>query len=116
LTTICGTDVHILRGAYPVEPGLTLGHEPVGVIYEIGLGVTGYQIGDRVLVGPILSCGSCGNCPFCDGKPFGGGWRFGTSIDGCHAEYLLVPFAMANLALIPDDVTDEQVGKLASLL
>lgn len=108
MTTICGTDVHIMKGSYRVAPGLTLGHEPVGVISEIGMGVTGYKIGERVLVSAILSCGQCTSCPYCDGKPFGG-WRFGTTIDGCHAEYLLVPFAMANLAVIPDDLTDEQV-------
>ena len=108
LTTICGTDVHILKGEHPVAPGLTLGHEPVGVIAEIGLGVTGYKIGDRVLVSAITPCGQCGNCPHCDGKPMGG-WRFGNTIDGCHAEYLLVPYAMANLAPIPDDLSDEQV-------
>jgi len=57
LTTICGTDVHIVKGEYPVQPGLTLGHEPVGVIEELGPGVTGYEIGERVLVGAITPCG-----------------------------------------------------------
>src|SRR5207253_9326005 len=57
LTTICGTDLHILRGEYPVRPGLIIGHEPVGVIEELGLGVTGYAVGDRVLVGAITPCG-----------------------------------------------------------
>ena len=59
LTTICGTDLHILRGEYPVKPGLIIGHEPVGVIQELGPGVTGYQVGDRVLVGAITPCGQC---------------------------------------------------------
>src|SRR6185369_7306137 len=62
LTTICGTDVHILRGEYPVRSGLVIGHEPVGVIVELGAGVTGYSIGDRVLVGAITPCGQCGAC------------------------------------------------------
>ena len=57
LTTICGTDLHIVRGEYPVKPGLVIGHEPVGVIEELGAGVTGYQVGDRVLVGAITPCG-----------------------------------------------------------
>ena len=60
LTTICGTDVHIVKGEYPVKPGLTIGHEPVGVIHELGVGVTGYQVGERVLVGAITPCGQCG--------------------------------------------------------
>src|SRR5579872_2449829 len=62
LTTICGTDLHILRGEYPVRPGLVIGHEPVGVIEELGAGVTGYQVGDRVLVGAITPCGQCRAC------------------------------------------------------
>src|SRR5665213_1297736 len=62
LTTICGTDLHILRGEYPVRPGLVIGHEPVGVIDELGEGVTGYKVGDRVLVGAITPCGQCNDC------------------------------------------------------
>ena len=62
LTTICGTDLHILRGEYPVRPGLIVGHEPVGMIAEIGAGVTGYAVGDRVLVGAITPCGQCRAC------------------------------------------------------
>ena len=62
LTTICGTDVHILKGEYPVKPGLTIGHEPVGTIHELGPGVTGYQIGQRVVVGAITPCGQCHTC------------------------------------------------------
>ena len=62
LTTICGTDLHILRGEYPVKPGLVIGHEPVGVIEEMGEGVNGYKIGDRVLVGAITPCGQCRAC------------------------------------------------------
>jgi len=59
VTTICGTDLHVVRGKYPVKPGLVIGHEPVGVIEELGAGVTGYQVGDRVLVGAITPCGQC---------------------------------------------------------
>ena len=62
LTTICGTDVHIVKGEYPVRPGLVIGHEPVGVIAELGAGVTGYEIGQRVLVGAITPCGQCRAC------------------------------------------------------
>src|SRR5262252_7831774 len=68
LTTICGTDLHIVRGEYPVRPGLVIGHEPVGVIEELGAGVTGYQIGDRVLVGAITPCGQCRACLSGDGS------------------------------------------------
>ncbi|RYF39697.1 MAG: NAD(P)-dependent alcohol dehydrogenase, partial [Cytophagaceae bacterium] len=111
LTTICGTDLHILRGEYPVKPGLVIGHEPVGVITELGLGVTGYEIGDRVLVGAITPCGQChgclsghhSQCGHGDGYEAVGGWRFGNTINGAQAEYLLVPNAQANLAKIPDE-------------
>jgi alcohol dehydrogenase len=112
-TTICGTDVHILKGEYPVEAGLTIGHEPVGVIADIGPGVEGYTLGQRVVVGAITPCGQCHSCldghmSQCGGKP-AGGWRFGNTIDGCQAEYLLVPHAMGNLEPIPDGLSDEQV-------
>ena len=118
LTTICGTDLHILKGEYPVKPGLIIGHEPVGVIHEIGDGVTGYEVGDRVLVGAITPCGQCnfclsGNWSQCGGAI--GGWKFGNTIDGAQAEYLRVPYAQANLAKIPDELTDEQVVLLADI-
>src|SRR5216683_500495 len=118
LTTICGTDLHILKGEYPVKPGLVIGHEPVGVIHEIGEGVTGYQAGDRVLVGAITPCGQCnfclsGNWSQCGGAI--GGWKFGNTIDGAQAEYLRVPYAQANLAKIPNELTDEQVVLLADI-
>ncbi len=118
-TTICGTDIHILKGEYSVKPGLIIGHEPVGIIEELGVGVTGYQVGQRVLVGAITPCGQCYACldhhsSQCGGHgAYGwkalGGWKFGNTIDGCQAEYVLVPDAMANLEPIPDDLTDEQV-------
>ena len=118
-TTICGTDVHILKGEYPVARGLTIGHEPVGVIEKLGSAVRGYQEGQRVIAGAITPSGwsnacQCG-CGAQDGagtahgwKPLGG-WRFGNTIDGCQAEYVLVPDAMNNLAVVPDGLTDEQV-------
>lgn len=123
LTTICGTDLHIVRGEYPVKPGLVIGHEPVGVITEIGLGVRGYAVGDRVLVGAITPCGQCRGCLSGDHSQCGhdqgyeaiGGWRFGNTINGSQAEYLLVPDAAANLAKIPDGITDEQVVLLADI-
>lgn len=118
LTTICGTDLHILKGEYPVKPGLIIGHEPVGVIHELGIGVTGYQVADRVLVGAITPCGQCndclrGNLSQCGGPI--GGWRFGNTINGAQAQYVLVPFAQANLAKIPDDLRDEQVVLLSDI-
>ncbi len=123
LTTICGTDLHILRGEYPVKPGLVIGHEPVGVIEELGEGITGYEIGDRVLVGAITPCGQCraclsaqwSQCGHGEGVEAIGGWRFGNTINGAQAEYLLVPSAQANLAKIPDDLSDEQVVLLADI-
>ena len=123
LTTICGTDVHIVKGEYPVRPGLVIGHEPVGVIDELGAGVTGYEVGERVLVGAITPCGQChaclsgklSQCGHGSGFEAIGGWRFGNTIDGAQAEYLLVPNAQANLAKIPDEVTDEQVVLLADI-
>lgn len=118
LTTICGTDLHILKGEYPVKSGLTIGHEPVGVIRELGTGVIGYQVGNRVLVGAITPCGQCSFClnghwSQCGGPI--GGWKFGNTINGAQAEYLLVPHAQANLAKIPDDLRDEQVVLLADI-
>lgn len=123
LTTICGTDLHIVRGEYPVANGLIIGHEPVGVIEELGAGVTGYAVGERVIVGAITPCGQCfaclgGHLSQC-GREQGyealGGWRFGNTINGSQAEYLVVPSAQANLAKIPDELTDEQVVLLTDI-
>ena len=125
-TTICGTDIHILKGEYPVAKGLTVGHEPVGVIEKLGGAVQGYQEGQRVIAGAICpnfnsyaaqdgvasqdgsyltADGRCG----CHGYKATAGWRFGNLIDGTQAEYVLVPDAQANLAPIPNGLTDEQV-------
>src|ERR1700730_14825953 len=113
LTTICGTDVHIVRGEYPVRPGLIIGHEPVGVIEALGGGLGAEdEVGQRVIVGAITPCGQCFYClngthSQCGGAL--GGWRFGNTINGAWAEYLLVPDARANLAPIPVSLTDEEV-------
>lgn len=118
-TTICGTDVHILKGEYPVARGLTIGHEPVGIIERLGSAVQGFREGQRVIAGAITPSGFSNAC-LCGcasqdgaGTKHGwkamGGWRFGNTIDGCQADYVLVPDAMANLAPIPDGLTDEQV-------
>jgi alcohol dehydrogenase len=123
LTTICGTDLHIVRGEYPVRPGLIIGHEPVGVIAALGAGVTGYAIGDRVLVGAITPCGHCraclsgqhSQCGHGGGYEAIGGWRFGNTIHGAQAEYLIVPDAQANMAKIPDGISDEQVVLLSDI-
>jgi threonine dehydrogenase-like Zn-dependent dehydrogenase len=112
-TTISGTDVHIVKGEYPVQAGLVLGHEPVGVIHSLGAGLEKeYQVGQRVIAGAITPCGQCYEClnglhAQCGGPT--GGWRFGNTINGAWAEYLLVPDARANLAPIPLELSDEDV-------
>ncbi|MBV7435381.1 NAD(P)-dependent alcohol dehydrogenase [Cardiobacteriaceae bacterium TAE3-ERU3] len=123
-TTICGTDIHILKGEYPVEKGLTIGHEPVGIIEKLGKNVHGYEEGQRVIAGAICPSFSSYACQDgvssqdggyimpdgpCHGYKATGGWRFGNIIDGTQAEYVLVPDAQANLAPVPDELTDEQV-------
>ncbi|MCY0989798.1 NAD(P)-dependent alcohol dehydrogenase [Nannocystis sp. ILAH1] len=118
-TTICGTDIHILKGEYPVRKGLVVGHEPVGVIEKLGSAVEGYREGQRVIAGAITPSGhsyasldgchaQCGAGTRHGFKPLGG-WRFGNTIDGCQAEYVRVPDAMVNLAPVPDGLSDEQV-------
>jgi threonine dehydrogenase-like Zn-dependent dehydrogenase len=118
-TTICGTDVHILKGEYPVVKGLTIGHEPVGIIEKLGSSVSGFKEGQRVIAGAITpsgwshaclcGCGSQDGAGTKHGWQAIGGWKFGNTIDGCQAEYVRVPDAMANLAPVDDGVTDEQV-------
>jgi alcohol dehydrogenase len=119
LTTICGTDIHILKGEYPVARGLTIGHEPVGVIVQLGSNVVGYTEGQRVIAGAITPSGLSYACldgahaqdGGCSGHGFKamGGWRLGNTIDGCQAEFVRIPDAMANLAPIPDGLSDEDV-------
>lgn len=118
-STICGTDLHILKGDVPeVEPGTVLGHEAVGTIVEVGSAVTNVAPGDRILVSCITSCGRCRFCRegrygLCTG---GGGWIFGHLIDGLQAEYARVPFADTSVYKVPDGLTDEQVLFLADIL
>ncbi len=118
-TTICGTDIHILKGEYPVAKGLTIGHEPVGVIEKLGSAVSGYREGQRVIAGAITPSGHsyaclCG-CASQDGAGTKhgfratGGWKFGNTIDGAQAEYVRVPDAMVNLSPVPDALGDEDV-------
>ena len=117
--TICGTDLHILKGDVPeVEPGTVLGHEAVGTVVEIGDAVTTLAPGDRVLVSCITSCGRCSFCKegrygLCTG---GGGWILGHLIDGLQAEYARVPFADTSVYKVPEELGDEQVLFLADIL
>ena len=118
-STICGTDLHILKGDVPeVKPGTILGHEAVGTVVAIGDAVTTLEEGDRVLVSCITSCGRCRFCKearygLCTG---GGGWVFGHLIDGLQAEYARVPFADTSVYKVPDELSDEQVLFLADIL
>ena len=118
-STICGTDLHILKGDVPeTTPGTVLGHEAVGTVQEIGRSVGTVAVGDRVL----LSCvSSCGRCRFCKEARYGqclggGGWIFGHTIDGLQAEYARVPFADNSVYRVPDELSDEQVLFLADIL
>ncbi|MGI9540305.1 MAG: zinc-binding dehydrogenase [Miltoncostaeaceae bacterium] len=117
-TTICGTDSHIWREEYPVADGRIVGHEPAGVIDQVGEAVQGYEVGDRVVVGAITPCGSCYFCQhgdfaqcagFEDTWGMIGGWRLGNSADGVQADFFRVPYAQANLAKIPDGLSDDEV-------
>ena len=118
-TTICGTDVHILKGEYPVARGLTVGHEPVGVIEKLGSAVAGYHEGQRVIAGAITPSGYSNACQCGRASQDGhgtahgwktmGGWRLGNTIDGCQAEFVVIPDAMTNLAPVPEALSDEQV-------
>src|SRR6476619_2749781 len=118
-STICGTDLHILKGDVPeVQPGTILGHEAVGIVGEVGDAVTTLEPGDRVLVSCITSCGRCDFCKqarygLCTG---GGGWILGHLIDGLQAEYARVPFADTSVHKVPAELSDEQVLFLADIL
>ena len=120
-TTICGTDLHILQGdVEAVTDGRILGHEAVGTVTEVGAAVTGFAVGDRVLVPAITRCGRCAYCQ--RGMPshcqtVGGiGWIFGHLIDGTQAESVRVPYADTSLYRVPEGVTDEQAIFLADSL
>ena len=116
--TICGTDLHILKGDVPaVTPGRILGHEAVGTVESVGSAVKNLSPGDRVLVSCITACGSC---RFCREGSYGqclggGGWILGHKIDGTQAEYVRVPFADTSTFAIPAGVTDEEVLMLADI-
>src|SRR5687767_395619 len=117
-TTICGTDLHILKGDVPtVTPGRILGHEAVGTVESVGRGVKNVKVGDRVLVSCITACGACRYCREgsygqCLG---GGGWILGHKIDGTQAEYVRVPFADTSTHQIPAGVSDESILMLADI-
>jgi alcohol dehydrogenase len=118
-STICGTDLHILKGDVPeTKPGTILGHEGVGTVVETGPGVATLEKGDRVL----LSCvSSCGRCRFCKEGRYGqclggGGWIFGHLIDGLQAQYARVPFADTSAYKVPEELSDDQVIFLSDIL
>jgi alcohol dehydrogenase len=118
-STICGSDLHILKGDVPeTTAGTVLGHEAVGTVQEIGASVSTVAVGDRVL----LSCiSACGRCRYCKEARYGqclggGGWIFGHLIDGLQAEYARVPFADNSVFKVPEQLSDEQVLFLADIL
>ena len=117
-TTICGTDLHILKGDVPTcTPGRILGHEGVGVLDEVGAAVTGFRAGDRVIISCISSCGKCDYCRrgmylHC----LNGGWILGNSIDGTQAEYVRIPFAETSLYHIPAGADEEALVMLSDIL
>jgi alcohol dehydrogenase len=117
-TTICGTDLHILKGDVPTcAPGRILGHEGVGVVEKVGGAVTAFHQGDRVIVSCISSCGKCDYCrrgmySHCTG----GGWILGNTIDGTQAEYVRTPFADTSLYHIPADTNEEALVMLSDIL
>ena len=117
-TTICGTDLHILKGDVPeVTAGRILGHEGIGIIEDVGSAVTTFKKGDRVLISCISSCGKCAYCrknmySHCEQ----GGWLLGHLIDGTQAEYVRIPFADTSLYAIPDHVDEDAVVMLSDIL
>lgn len=118
-TTICGTDLHILKGDVPaMTDGRVIGHEAVGTVEEVGAGVKNVRVGDRLLVSCVSACGACRFCREgrygqCAG---GGGWILGNEIDGTQAEYVRVPFADNSTYPVPDGVSDEELLMLADIL
>lgn len=117
-TTICGTDLHIMKGnVATVGEGRILGHEGVGIIEEIGSGVTEHKVGDKVLISCITSCGKCANCKKgCYGHCVNGGWMLGNTIDGCQAEYVRIPHADASLYSLPHDTHEDAYVMLSDIL
>ena len=116
--TICGTDLHILKGDVPsVTDGRTLGHEGIGIVEEVGTGVSGIRVGDKVLVSCITSCG---RCDFCRRSMYShcrnGGWILGNTIDGTQAEYVRIPHADTSLYRIPADANEEALVMLSDIL
>ncbi|HTQ13847.1 MAG TPA: zinc-dependent alcohol dehydrogenase family protein [Rhizomicrobium sp.] len=117
-TTICGTDLHILKGDVPsCAPGRILGHEGVGVVEEAGSGVTAFRPGDRVLISCISACSKCDYCrrgmySHC----VNGGWILGNRIDGTQAEFVRIPFADTSLYRIPDGADEEALVMLSDIL
>lgn len=117
-TTICGTDLHILKGDVPeVKVGTTLGHEGVGIIEEVGTAVTSFKKGDRVIISCITSCGKC---VYCKRSMFShcenGGWILGHLVDGTQAEYVRIPFADNSLHHIPAESDEEALVMLSDIL
>ena len=123
-TTICGTDLHILKGDVPtVQSGRILGHEGVGVVTEVGEAVTEIAVGDHVIVSCISACGKCGYCLegmyshcLADEGASGIGWILGHLIDGTQAEYVRVPFAETSLHKVPDGVAPEEAAMISDIL
>jgi alcohol dehydrogenase len=117
-TTICGSDLHILKGDVPaVTDGRILGHEGVGVIDEVGDAVIGFKVGDRAIISCISSCGKCENCK----KSMyshclnGGGWILGHLIDGTQAEYVRIPFGDNSLYPVPDGADEEALVMISDI-
>jgi alcohol dehydrogenase len=117
-TTICGTDLHILKGDVPtINAGRILGHEGVGIVDEAGTDVSGLKKGDRVLISLITSCGICRFCKKgMRAHCLNGGWRLGNSIDGTQAEYVRIPYADTGLHLLPPEIDDEAAVMLSCIL
>jgi alcohol dehydrogenase len=117
-TTICGTDLHILKGDVPTcKPGRILGHEGVGVVDSVGVGVTSFRPGDRVLISCITACGKCA---YCRKGMFShcttGGWILGNEIDGTQAEYVRIPHADTSLYRLPDGIEEDALVMLSDIL
>ena len=117
-TTICGTDLHILKGDLPgCPPGRILGHEGVGVIDQVGPAVTTFKVGDRVLISCVSSCGRCAYCrKLMFSHCVTGGWILGNTIDGTQAEFVRTPHADSSLYPIPDGADEEALVMLSDIL